>query len=97
MNTSYSTVKERAAEFKREQEKLENYERSRRCKEAPTDENVQLVHSLIVCDRRRSLCDIDRQISIRFEAAQSTLTDVLGMSTVSARWAPRPKIRKRAD
>ena len=29
-------------------------------KEATTDKNVELVHSLIMCDRRRSLHDIVR-------------------------------------
>ena len=41
-----------------------------------------------MCDRR-SLCDISRQIGIGFGAVQSILTDVLGMSKVSARWVPR--------
>ena len=42
---------------------MEDYERSGRPKpfEATTDENVELVHSLIMCDRRRSLRDIPRQ------------------------------------
>ena len=33
--------------------------------------------------------DIARQISISVGAVQSILTDVLGMSEVSARWVPR--------
>ena len=41
-----------------------------------------------------------RQIGIRSGAVQSVLTDILGMSKVSARWVPRmltPKIKIRAD
>ena len=64
---------------------MEDYERSGRPKEATADRNVEIVHSLIMCDRRRSLCDIARQKGIRFVAVQSILTDVLGMSKVSAR------------
>ena len=30
-------------------------------KEATVNKNVELVHSLIMCDRRRSLCDIVKQ------------------------------------
>ena len=30
---------------------MEDYERSGRPKEATTDENVELVHSLIMCDK----------------------------------------------
>ena len=42
------------------------------------------VHSLIMCDRRRSLCDIARQIGISCGAVRSFFTDILGMSKVSA-------------
>ena len=41
-----------------------------------------------------------RQIGIRSGAVQSVLTDILGMSKVSARWVSRmltPKIKIRAD
>ena len=34
-------------------------------KEATTDKNVELVHSLIMCDRRR-MCYIARQTGISF-------------------------------
>ena len=61
-------------------ESVEYYEPSRRYKEATTDEKIELVHSLIMCDRRRSLHDIARQIGISFGAVQSILTDILGMS-----------------
>ena len=37
-------------------------------KEATTDENVELLHSLIMCDRRKSLRDIVRPIGISFGA-----------------------------
>ena len=43
---------------------MEDYERYGRPKEAITDENVELVHSLSMCDRRRSLRDIARQIGM---------------------------------
>ena len=58
-------------------------------KEATTDENVEIVHSLVMCDRRRNLRDIARKVGISFGAVQSILTDILGMSKVLARWVPR--------
>ena len=67
---SCSKVKKWAAEFRRGRESLEDYERSRHSKEAPTDENIELVHSLIMCGRRR-LCGIAWQIDISFGAVQS--------------------------
>ena len=60
-----------------------------RPKEATTDENVEIVHSLVMCDRRRNLQDIASEVGISFGAVQSILNDILGMSKVSARWVPR--------
>ena len=40
-------------------------------------------------DRRGSLHEIARQIGISFGSVQFILTDILGMSKVSARWVPR--------
>jgi histone-lysine N-methyltransferase SETMAR len=42
-----------------------------------------------MCDRRRDLRSIAREVGIRFGSVQATLTDVYGMSKVSARWVPR--------
>ena len=57
-------------------------------KEATTNECVELVHSLIMCDRR-SPRDIARQTDIHFGVVQSNLTNILGMSKVSAKYVPR--------
>ena len=46
---SYSTVKKWAAEFKRGKED----ERSDHPKDAITDENIEIVHILVMCDRRQ--------------------------------------------
>ena len=84
MSPSYSRVKKWAAEFRRGRESVEDYEWSWSPKEATTDENIEFVHSLIMCDRRRRLCDIAKQTGINFWAVQSILTDVLGIFKVSA-------------
>ena len=42
-----------------------------------------------MCDRRRDLRSIARVVGISFWTVQSILTDILGMSKVSARWVPR--------
>ena len=86
---SYSTVKKWDAEFKRGKESIENDAKSGRPKDATTDENVEIVHNLVVCDRRRDLRSIASEGGIRFGAVQTILTDILGMSKVSARWVPR--------
>ena len=43
-----------------------DYEWSVHSNEATTDENVELMHSLIICDRRRSLYDIAKQKRLKF-------------------------------
>ena len=53
-------------------------------KDATTDENVKIVHTLFKCDRRRDL--IVSEGGIRFGAVQSILTDILGVSNVSPKW-----------
>ena len=83
---SYSTVKKWLLNLGGS---IEDDERSGRPKEATTDENVEIVHSLVMCDRRRNLRDIASEVGISFGAVQSILTDILGMSKVSARWVPR--------
>ena len=79
----YSTMKKK---FNRgERESVEDDVRSGRPKDASTDENVKVVHTLVMCDRRRDLRSIASEVIISFGAEQSILTNILGMSTVSAR------------
>ena len=69
-------------------EGVEDDGRSSRPKGATTDENVKVVHTLVMCDRRQDLRSIACEVGIRFGTVQSILTDILGMSKVSARWVP---------
>ena len=49
------------------------------------DENVKVVHTLVICDRRRDLRSIASEVGITFGAVQSIPTDILGISKVLAR------------
>ena len=53
------------------------------------DENVKLVHTLVMCDIRQDLRSIPSEVGISFGAVQLILTDSLAMSMVSAKWVPR--------
>ena len=68
---SYSTEKKKAAEFKRGRESVEDDNRSDRPKDATGDENVKVVHTLVMCDRRRDLQSIAGEVCISFGAVQS--------------------------
>ena len=50
-----STVKQWAVEFKRRRKTVEDDGRSGRPKDATPNENVKVVHTLVMCDRRRDL------------------------------------------
>ena len=80
-----STVIKWAAEFKRGRENVEDDGWSCHPKDATTDENVKVGHTLVMCGRRRDL----RSIASDVVAVQSNCTDILGMSKVWARWVPR--------
>ena len=51
----YSTEKIWTAEFKRGRESFEDYGWSGRPKDANTNENVKVVHTFLMCDRRGDL------------------------------------------
>ena len=63
-------MKKWAAEFKHGRESTEDDERSGCPKDATTDENVEIVHNLVMCDRRRDLISIASEVSISFGAVQ---------------------------
>ena len=54
MESPYSTVKKWAAEFNRGRESVEDDGWSGLPKDATADENVKVVHTIGVCDRRRA-------------------------------------------
>ena len=72
-----------------ERESVEYDGRSDSPKDATADENVKVVHTLVMCDRRRDLRSIASEVGIGFGTVQSILTDILGMSKVSAILVPR--------
>ena len=59
-----------AAEFKRGRESVEDDGQSGHTKDATADENVTVMHILVMCDRRRDLRSIASELGIRFRAVQ---------------------------
>ena len=86
---SYSTVKKWATEFKRERAAFEDDGRSGRPKHVIDNETFKVVHTLVMCDRKRYLRSIASEVGTTFGAVQSFLTDIFGISKVSARRLPR--------
>ena len=82
-------MKKWAAEFKWGRESIEDDERSGRPKDATTDENVEVVHNLVMCDKRRDLRSIASEVGTNFGAVQTILMDIVSMYKVSAIWVLR--------
>ena len=49
-------------------ESIEDDKRSGRPKDATTDENVEIVHNLVMCDKRRDFQSIAIEVGISFGA-----------------------------
>ena len=60
-----------------------------RLKGATANENVKVMPTLLMCERRRNLHSIAREVGIIFGAAQLILANISGMSKVSTRWMSR--------
>ena len=59
------------AEFKTGRESVEDDGRSGRAKDTTADENVKVVHTMVMCDRRRDLRSIASEVDISFREVQS--------------------------
>ena len=77
---SFITVEKWAAEFRlEERESIEYDGRSGRPKDDTADENVKVMHTLIMCDRRRDVRSIASEVGISFGSVESILTYILSM------------------
>ncbi|XP_030750150.1 protein GVQW3-like [Sitophilus oryzae] len=86
---SFTTVKFRAAEFKRGRKSLGDDERSGRQKTAITDDNIAKVHQMVLDNRRIKVREITEVMNISKECVCHILNQELGMRKMSARWVPR--------
>ena len=83
-----------ATEFKKGGESVEVDGRSDCQKEATTDENIKVVHTMVMCDRRRDTRFIASEVGISFGAVQSILTDTRvenAERTMEASWLKKCK------
>ena len=71
-----------------ERESVEDGGRSGRNKDDTTDENVKVMHTLVMCDRRRDLRCIASEVGISFGSVPSILADISGMSKTLTRCVP---------
>uniref|UniRef100_A0A3Q0RHJ7 Mos1 transposase HTH domain-containing protein n=1 Tax=Amphilophus citrinellus TaxID=61819 RepID=A0A3Q0RHJ7_AMPCI len=84
-----STVQKWAAEFKRGRERLEDDPRFKHPATATIQENTDLVHHMVMDDRRLTVNQIANAVGISQERVGNILHNKTGMSKVSARWVPR--------
>ena len=78
-----STVKKRAAQFKRGRESLENDSRSGRPSMATTQKNIDCIYQMVKDDKRSTVNHIANAMSISSEQVENILHKVLGMSIIS--------------
>ena len=62
-----------------ERESVEYDGKSGHPKDATADENAKVVHTLLMCDRRRDLRSIASEVGISFGAVQPILNNILDM------------------
>ena len=70
-------------------EGAENDGRSGHPKDVTADENVMVVHTLVMCDKSRGMQSTASEVGISIGTVQSILTDILGMPKIKAIWVPR--------
>ena len=59
---SYCMVKRWPAEFRSRRESMEDYEQSGHSKDTTIDENLEIVHNLIMCDKeKKSISRVERK------------------------------------
>jgi len=85
----YSTIKKRAAEFKRGRTSLEDDPREGRPKSATTPEIIEQVHDMVLDDRPMKVSEIAETIGISKECVRYILHEELDMKKLCARWVPR--------
>ncbi|XP_014782743.1 uncharacterized protein LOC106878136 [Octopus bimaculoides] len=57
---------------------------------ATTQENIDLVHHMVIDDRHLNVNQITNAVSIFCERVENILHNKLGMSKVSTQWMPQP-------
>ncbi|KYQ55784.1 hypothetical protein ALC60_02906 [Trachymyrmex zeteki] len=75
--------------FQEGRENVNDEPRSGRPSTSKTDENVQEVKEIVLKNRRITIREIVDDLNISFGSCQSILTDVLGMTRVSAKFVPK--------
>jgi histone-lysine N-methyltransferase SETMAR len=75
--------------FQEGRENVNDEPRSGRPSTSKTDENVQEVKEIVLKNRRITIREIADDLNISFGSCQSILTDVLGMTRVSAKFVPK--------
>ena len=88
-STSYSTVKRWSADFTRGRGSVEDDPRPGRPKSSTNSEHVEKIHTMVMKDRCVTVQHLADRFGISTGSVFAVLTEVLGMSKLSARWVPR--------
>jgi hypothetical protein len=84
-----STVEKWFAKFKRGEISIEDDARSRRPKEAVSDENIKKVHKRISNDRKVKLIELAETLKIWKKRVEHIMYEYLDIQMLCAKWLPR--------
>ena len=82
-------VKKWVADFKRGRESTDDDARTGRPKSATANAQVEGIHRMLMNDRRVTVKHIAQTLRIIVGSVHTALTEILGISKLSARWVPR--------
>ena len=85
----YTTVKKWAAKFKSGRDSTEDDPQSGRPKTSTTDEQADAIHRIVLNDRCPTVQQIGKSIGMSSSSVHTVLTEILGMSKLSAKLVPK--------
>ena len=83
---SYHTIAKKLAQFKESERAFEDPPRTDPTSTITTDQNIQIVQWIVICDWQISICRLAYELPISTVTVYEIISNDLGMKKVSTRW-----------